>query len=182
MSNEMDETNDEKNFYHLKLTPIKINTDGTNNYSEFRQKSKFELIAADFWCHIEGPEYDPPNIPVLLQTQILQAIDDYGNPIRATIPGNEDNVAQAKIDAHSWFATDKKILAIIAKAVPHGRGHIVRDCESARDAWIALEEEFKPSNNATGIAINHKIIRNRCGVDNDPVNWRETMVELYNKL
>jgi hypothetical protein len=56
MSNEMDDTNDKKNFYRLKLTPIKINNDGSNNYSEFRQKSKFELIAADFWCHIEGPD------------------------------------------------------------------------------------------------------------------------------
>ncbi|KAJ7730414.1 hypothetical protein B0H16DRAFT_1733758 [Mycena metata] len=121
----------EKEWKGIKLTPIKEEEDGSNNYSEFRQKSILDLDAADYWKYVDGPDYNPPAIPELKPSQQVQGFDASGNSVTITVPGNETLVAAAKKQAEAWLAGDKKAHATIVKAVPIGRLYVVRDCKSA---------------------------------------------------
>jgi hypothetical protein len=175
-------TSEEKNEWkRCTLVSIKENDDGTNNYSEFKLKSKFELEAAGYWKYVTGPDYNPPFIPALVPTSTVEGIDEDGNHSVITIPGNEDAVADAKRNAEKWLKNDKKALSAIVKAVPMSKMHVTRDCESAHGAWMALKSEYEPANTITALTIKQQIIGNACGEDN-PVNWRETMIQLYDKL
>ncbi|KAJ7111119.1 hypothetical protein C8R46DRAFT_868800, partial [Mycena filopes] len=77
---------------------------------------------------------------------------------------------------------DKKAHAIIVKAVPVGKLYIVRDCKSAHNAWLALKNEYDPANTLTAITIKQQIIAYQCGTHDDPVHWRQVMVQLHQKL
>src|ERR1700761_252279 len=98
----------EKEWKGIKLTPIKEEDDGTNNYNEFKQKSVLELDAAGYWQFVDGPDYNPPSIPVLKPSQQVQGLDHRGVTTTITIPGNEGVVAAAKRRAESWLLDDKK--------------------------------------------------------------------------
>jgi hypothetical protein len=50
------------------------------------------------------------------------------------------------------------------------------------DAWIALKSEYEPSNALTAITIKQQIIAYQCDTSEDPVNWRQVMIQLYGKL
>ncbi|KAJ7728574.1 hypothetical protein DFH07DRAFT_707963, partial [Mycena maculata] len=153
-----------------------------NNYGEFRQKSVFDLDAAGYWKYVGGPEYNPPSIPELRPSQRVQGMDSTGTVITVTVPGNEAVVAAAQKQAEAWLAADKKAHAIIVKAVPVWKLHVVRDCKSAHDAWVALKNEYEPANALTAMTIKQQIIGYQCGTLDDPVHWCEVMVQLYQKL
>ena len=149
----------EKEWKGIKLTPIKEDEDGTNNFNEFKQKSKLELDAAGYWKYIDGPEYNPPVIPELKLSQEVQGLDGTGNMVTITIPENEAVVIAAKTEAESWLAADKKAHAIVVKAVPVKKLYVVHDYKSAHDAWVALKNEYEPANALTAITIKQQIIR-----------------------
>ncbi|KAJ6618126.1 hypothetical protein B0H10DRAFT_1795941, partial [Mycena sp. CBHHK59/15] len=172
----------EKDWRGLKLTPIVENEDGSNNYSAFSQKSMLDLDAAGYWKYVEGDDYNPPIIPDLLSSMQVQGLDAAGNMVAVTIPGNEAAVDTAKKSAEAWLQAEKKAHAIIVKAVPDAKLYIVRECKSAHDAWNALKNEYEPSNALTAVTIKQQIISYQCAVHDDPVNWREVMVQLYGKL
>ncbi|KAJ7142188.1 hypothetical protein C8R46DRAFT_917570, partial [Mycena filopes] len=172
----------EKEWKGLKLTPIKENEDGSNNYAEFRQKSILDLDAIGYWKYVEGPDYNPPVIPELKPTTQMQGLDAAGNSATFTIPGNETVVAAAKKSAEVWLAGDKKAHALIVKAVPSEKLFVVRDCKSAHDAWHALKNEYEPANALTAVTIKQQIIAYQCSATEDPVNWREVMIQLHGKL
>lgn len=177
-------TNNEKpaDWKRVTLTPIKENDDGTNNYSEFRQKSKLELDAAGYYKYIDGPDYNPPIIPILTSSIQIQGIDPNGASVTVTVPGNETAVAAARKSAEDWLNMDKKALAIVVKAIPSQKLYIIRDCTSAHDAWRALKNEYEPSNALTAVTIKQQIIGNACKTGDDPVHWLQVMIQLYGKL
>ncbi|KAJ7176725.1 hypothetical protein C8R46DRAFT_889253 [Mycena filopes] len=172
----------EKDWRGLKLTPILEDEDGANNYSEFKQKAMLDLDAIGYWKYIARPDYDPPVIPDLLQSMQVQGLDAAGNVANFTIPGNEAVVDTAKKNAEVWLAGDKKAHALIVKAVPSARLYVVRDCKSAHETWTALKNEYEPSNSLTAITIKQQIIAYQCDANDDPVQWRQVMVQLYGKL
>ncbi|KAJ7449452.1 hypothetical protein B0H11DRAFT_2247191 [Mycena galericulata] len=162
----------EKEWRGLKLTPILEDEDGSNNYSEFKQKAILDLDAAGYyWKYVAGEDYNPPVIPELLQSIQVQGIDAAGNQIAVTIPGNEAAVDAAKKNAEVWLLGDKKAHALIVKAVPSSKLYI-----------IALKNEYEPSNALTAITIKQQIISYQCSANEDPVNWRQVMIQLYGKL
>ncbi|KAF7374996.1 Integrase catalytic domain-containing protein [Mycena sanguinolenta] len=174
--------NNEKEWKGIKLTPIKEEEDGSNNYSEFKQKSVLDLDAAGYWQYVDGPDYNPPAIPELRPSQQVQGLDNTGASITITVPGNENLVAAAKKQAETWLAADKKAHAIIVKAVPFEKLYVVCDCQSAHDAWVALKNEYEPANALTAVTIKQQIIAYQCGTHENPVHWRQVMVQLYQKL
>ncbi|KAF5389568.1 hypothetical protein D9757_004186 [Collybiopsis confluens] len=178
----MAQTTEDKNMKTLKLTPIEAKEDGTNNYSEFRQKSMLELDAHGYYEHCDGPKYDPPRIPTLIPTRKETGVDPTGNLVTITIRGNEDVVATAEQAAEGWSKVDKRVLAIIVRAVPSEKLYVVRDCVTAHEAWIALKNEYEPSNALTAVTIKQQIIGNVCRPGDDPVVWLDLMIQLYAKL
>ncbi|KAJ7227346.1 hypothetical protein GGX14DRAFT_531039 [Mycena pura] len=145
---------------------------------EFKQKSLLELDATGYWQYIDGPDYSPPLIPVLKP----QGLDGTKVTVTITIPGNEGAVAAARKQAEVWLLVDKRAHAIIVKAVLVEKLYVVRDCKSAHDAWIALKNEYEPANTLTAVTIKQQIIGYQCGTHDDPVRWRQVMVQLYQKL
>ncbi|KAF5337534.1 hypothetical protein D9757_015466 [Collybiopsis confluens] len=178
----MAQTTEDKNMKTLKLTPIEAKEDGTNNYSEFRQKSMLELDAHSYYEHCDGPKYNPPRIPTLIPTRQETGVDPTGNLVTITIRGNEDVVAAAEQAAEGWSKVDKRVLAIIVRAVPSEKLYVVRDCVTAHEAWIALKNEYEPSNALTAVTIKQQIIGNVCRPGDDPVAWLDLMIQLYAKL
>ncbi|KAF5383342.1 hypothetical protein D9757_008437 [Collybiopsis confluens] len=178
----MAQTTEDKNMKTLKLTPIEAKEDGTNNYSEFRQKSMLKLDAHGYYEHCDGPKYDPPRIPTLIPTRKETGVDPTGNLVTITIRGNEDVVATAEQAAEGWSKVDKRVLAIIVRAVPSEKLYVVRDCVTAHEAWIALKNEYEPSNALTAVTIKQQIIGNVCRPGDDPVVWLDLMIQLYAKL
>ncbi|KAJ7770850.1 hypothetical protein DFH07DRAFT_768592 [Mycena maculata] len=146
-------TEKEKDWRGLKLTPIVENEDGSNNYSVFSQKSFLDLNAAGYWKFIAGDDYNPPVIPELIPSL-----------------------------AEAWLQTEKKAHTVLVKAIPDTKLYIVRDCKSAHDVWMTLKNEYEPSNALTAVTIKQQIIGYQCAAHDDPVNWREVMLQLYGKL
>ncbi|KAJ7277859.1 hypothetical protein C8J57DRAFT_1060633, partial [Mycena rebaudengoi] len=175
-------TDKEKDWRGLKLTPIIEDEDSSNNYLEFKQKSVLDLDAAGYWKYVGGPDYNPPVIPVLMSTMQVQGLDAAGNPANFTIPGNEAAVDAAKKAAEAWLLANKKAHALIVKAIPSAKLYIVHDCKSAHEAWNALKNEYEPANALTAVTIKQKIIAYQCSAGEDPVNWRQVMIQLYAKL
>jgi hypothetical protein len=182
MANPQSTVDKEKEWKGLKLTPIKEEEDGSNNYSEFKQKSILDLDAAGYWLYVAGPDYNPPVIPALMPSMQVQGLDATGNLVPFTIPGNEAAVDAAKKNAEAWLLADKKAHALIVKAVPNAKLYVVRDCKSAHEAWNALKNEYEPANALTAVTIKQQIIAYQCSVSEDPVNWRQVMIQLYGKL
>ncbi|KAJ6517685.1 hypothetical protein DFH09DRAFT_940280, partial [Mycena vulgaris] len=174
--------NKEKEWKNLKLTPILENEDGSNNYGEFKQKSTLDLDAAGYLKYVGGEDYNPPVIPELMQSMQVQGLDATGTLVAVTIPGNEVAVNAAKQNAEAWLQGDKKAHALIVKAVPNAKLYVVRDCKSAHEAWNALKNEYEPANALTAVTIKQQIIGYQCDANEDPVNWRQVMVQLYGKL
>jgi len=172
----------EREWKGIKLTPIKEEEDGTNNFNEFKQKSQLELNATGYWQYIDGQDYDPPVIPVLKQSQQIEGLDNTGATVTVTIPGNEVTIENVRKEAEAWLLADKKAHAIIVKAIPVEKLYVVHDCKSAHDAWITLKNEYEPANALTAVTIKQQIIGYECGSHNDPVRWRQVMVQLYQKL
>ncbi|KAJ6612078.1 hypothetical protein B0H10DRAFT_1808321 [Mycena sp. CBHHK59/15] len=166
----------------IKLTPIKEEEDGSNNYSEFKQKSVLDLDAAGYWQYVDGPDYNPPSIPELRPSQQVQGLDTAGTVVTITVPGNESVVVAARKQAEAWLSANKKAHVVIVKAVPVEKLYVVRDCKSAHDAWVALKNEYEPANALTAVTIKQQIIGYQCGTHDDPVRWRQVMVQLYQKL
>ncbi|KAJ3754930.1 hypothetical protein EV360DRAFT_86370 [Lentinula raphanica] len=178
----MELTEESKDWKHIVLTQIKEAEDGSNNYNEFKRKSMFELDAAGYWKFIDGPDYNPPQIPVLQPTREMQGLDLAGNPSTFRIPGNEGEVQAAREKAKTWLDGDKKALAIIVKSVPVEKLHILEDCTSAHAAWKALKSEYEPTNTLSALTIMQQIIGNQCKPDDDPVAWLDVMIRLYSRL
>ncbi|KAJ7213548.1 hypothetical protein GGX14DRAFT_360673, partial [Mycena pura] len=182
MANVQNAADKEKEWKGIKLTPIKEEDDGTNNYNEFKQKSVLELDAAGYWQFVDGPEYNPPSIPALKPSQQVQGLDNTGATITITVPGNEGVVAAARKQAEAWLLGDKKAHTIIVRAIPVEKLYVVKDCKSAHDAWLALKNEYEPANALTAVTIKQQIIGYQCGAHDDPVRWRQVMIQLYQKL
>ncbi|KAJ7884217.1 hypothetical protein B0H13DRAFT_2045923 [Mycena leptocephala] len=163
----------EKEWRGLKLTPILEDEDGSNNYSEFKQKATLDLDAAGYWKYIAGDNYNPPVIPGLMSSMQVQGHNAAGNLVTDTIPGNEAVVDAAKKNAEAWLLADKKAHALIVKAVPNAKLYVVRECKLAHEAWNALKNEYEPSNALTAVTIKQQIISYQCGANEDPVNWRQ---------
>ncbi|KAJ7177700.1 hypothetical protein C8R46DRAFT_1029305 [Mycena filopes] len=151
-------TNQDKEWKGIKFTPIREDEDGSNNYTEFKQKSILELDAANYWRFVDGPDYHPPAIPELKLSQQVNGLDNIGAPVTITVPRNEAVVAAARQQAEAWFSGDKKAHAIIVKAVPHAKTNMRRPIPSL------LSPLFK-----------QQILANQCGTHEDPVRWRQVM-------
>ncbi|KAF9030097.1 hypothetical protein BDZ89DRAFT_949953, partial [Hymenopellis radicata] len=173
---------DEKEWKGIKLTPIKVEEDGTNNYSEFKRKAELDLDAAGYWRYVDGPDYKPPVIPELRQTMQVQGFDSAGAAATVTVPGNEADVEAARKKAEAWLLADKRALSIIIKAIPITKLFVVHDCHSAHDAWHALKKQFEPANALYALTLRNQITSFRCQAGIDPVQWREVMIQLYSKL
>ncbi|KAJ3761746.1 hypothetical protein EV360DRAFT_37181, partial [Lentinula raphanica] len=178
----MERTDEVKDWKHITLTPIKEAEDGSNNYNEFKRKSLFELDAAGYWKYIDGPEYDPPQIPILQPTREVRGLDLAGNPSTIRIPGNEAEVQAARDRAKVWLEGDKKALAIIVKAVPVEKLYLLEESMTAHAAWKALKNEYEPTNTLSALTIMQQIIGNQCRPGDDPVAWLEVMIRLYGRL
>ncbi|KAJ3722486.1 hypothetical protein C8R42DRAFT_641850 [Lentinula raphanica] len=178
----MELTDEAKDWKHINLLPIRQAEDGSNNYNEFKRKSMFELDAAGYWKFIDGPDYNPPQIPVLQPTREMRGLDLAGNPTTIRIPGNEAEVQAARDRAKVWLEGDKKALAIIVKAVPVERLYLLEECSSAHAAWKALKNEYEPTNTLSALTIMQQIIGNQCKPEDDPVAWLEIMIRLYSRL
>ncbi|KAJ7705090.1 hypothetical protein B0H14DRAFT_2937463 [Mycena olivaceomarginata] len=135
----------EKEWKGLKLTPIVEDEDGSNNYSEFRQKSTLDLDAVGLLKYVAGPDYDPPVIPDLIPTMQAQVSTQPGISPTSRCQGTKRQLTRPKKNAEAWLLADKKAHALIVKAVPSARLYI-------------------------------------CDVNEDPVNWRQVMIQLYGKL
>jgi hypothetical protein len=160
-NNQNNSADKEKEWKGIKLTPIKEEEDGSNNYSEFKQKSVLDLDAAGYWQYVDGPYYNPPVIPELRSSQQVQGLDSTGAVVTITVPGNEGAIATARKQAEAWLSADKKAHAVIVKAVPVEKLYVVRDCKSAHDAWVALKNEYEPGNALTAVTIKQQIIGRR---------------------
>ena len=77
---------------------IKEEEDVTNNFNEFKPKSKLKLDAAGYWKYIDGLEYNSSVIPELKISQQIQGLDGTEVTVTITILGNEAIVAGAKKD------------------------------------------------------------------------------------
>ncbi|CAK5271564.1 unnamed protein product [Mycena citricolor] len=162
------------------LVAIKEDGEGGNSYSEFKMKAKAHLDVLGQWKYIDGPDYKPPSIPPLVTTQQMTGVDANGNPATITIAGNEEAHAAALRSAESWIKGDKRTLAMLINSVPANRARLVGKSKSARELWFALREHYEPANDVLAIKIKQQICSSKC--DNDPVEWREMMEELYSKL
>ncbi|KAK6993022.1 hypothetical protein R3P38DRAFT_2568165, partial [Favolaschia claudopus] len=176
----MTSADNEKEWRGIKLTSIVENEDGSNNYAEFRTKSKYKLNAAGYWKYIEGDDYQPPVIPKLVQSETHTGFDTDGNEVTIQTRGNEVEVNVAKKNAEAWLTQDKRALAIIVEAVPVTKLYAVEDCKSAHDAWIALRDEFEPTNVLLAVTLKSQITSLMCTTN--PVAWRVEMLEKYHRL
>ncbi|KAF9026411.1 hypothetical protein BDZ89DRAFT_1134839 [Hymenopellis radicata] len=175
-------SDDEKDWKGLKLTPIKVEEDGTNNFTEFKRKAEVDLEAAGYWRYVDGPDYKPPIIPELRRTVQVQGIDSTGAAGTLTVPGNEADVETAKKKAEDWLLADKKALSVILKAIPIRKLFVVQNCHTAHDTWCTLKKEFEPANAVIAVTLHQQITGFRCQPGDDPVHWCEVMFQLYGKL
>jgi hypothetical protein len=163
---------------------VKIIEDGdTNNYTEFEIKSRTKLTAYHgYWKHIEGPESNPPVIPQLKPKRTFVVKDQNGVDQNFVQVGNEDEVAKAKQEAQPWFETDMKVFSLIMDAVPSKRLYLVKHCKTAKEAWLALRNEYRPSNTLRVTTLKSHILGYRYDYAMDVMKWREDLLNMYNTL
>ncbi|TDL20042.1 hypothetical protein BD410DRAFT_899825 [Rickenella mellea] len=140
-------TGDPVDIEKIKLELTKIEDgEGKNNYMEFADKTKFKLDAVGLWDYIEGDRAKEPKIPDLVEGKQIKGKDATGKEVTITTDGNDAEVTKAKKDAEPWWRGTKKVLTLIVDAVPSKKMYLVRGCKTAKEAWDALRQHYKPSN------------------------------------
>ncbi|KAJ6609402.1 hypothetical protein B0H10DRAFT_2166367 [Mycena sp. CBHHK59/15] len=122
-----------------------------------------DLDATGYWKYVAGPDY-------ILCMQV-QGLDAAGNLANFTVPGNEAVVDAVKKNTEAWLLADNKAHALIVKAVPSARLIL----------YIALKREYELPMHSRH-HIKQQIIAYQCDANEDPVNWRQVMIQLYGKL
>lgn len=167
--------------HKIKLTKIDDNEEG-NNYMEFADKSKFKLDAIGLWKFIDGQFDTQPIVPALITGTTVTGTDVDGTVRTITTAGNEDAVKKATKDAEPWWTTNKRILSLIVDAVPSHKLYIVRDCKTAKEAWDALRQHYKPSNQIRATHMKTQLNSFVYQPQMSPEKWLSTMQNMYNEL
>lgn len=97
-------------------------------------------------------------------------------------PGNEEAVEKVKQEAGLWYQKDIKVLTMIVDAVPSSRLFIVKDCNTAKEAWEVIKKEFRPANCIRVQALKNFISQHRFDHGMDIMAWRAKMRESYSQL
>ena len=97
----MNEASAEKD---LKFELTKLRDDGlANNYAEFEYKAMLELQYLDLWKYVDGPESNPPKVPLLRPDHTVTVIHpETGEEIKGIRKGNEAKVKRARDASEPW--------------------------------------------------------------------------------
>jgi len=155
--------------------------DGTsNNYGEWKIKSRFALRSWDLWKYIEGPESEPPDVPAIRET--VTGPDASGQIITIYLEGNNAGPQQRTEEAAPWMVGNNLALAKIVRAVPSSQLHLVEDAKYAKEAWQNLCSDYQQRNSYLATRIKHQILASRCTSDMDVAQWLGDMQRLYGAL
>jgi hypothetical protein len=185
MSNDSTQTQKSEKKEKLELLKIEEKSNGVNNYAAFEVKSTFKLKAYDKWKYVDSqdPLSDPPVIPKLVEEKTIEIEEpETGEKRQWVIKGNKDEVEKAKKDAKPWYEESMKVLSLIADAVPANRLHLVQHCKTAKEAWLAIQREYRPSNAVTTTTLKSNIMSYRYEPGMKVTNWRDDLEAMYAHL
>jgi hypothetical protein len=75
-----------------------------------------------------------------------------------------------------------KVLLLIADAVPANRLHLVQHCKTAKEAWLAIQREYRPSNAVTTTTLKGNIMSYRYEPGMQVSKWRDDLEAMYAHL
>ncbi|KAI0771438.1 hypothetical protein BC629DRAFT_1291759, partial [Irpex lacteus] len=150
---------------------LNLSDDGEkNDYNSWAVKARNKLDELDYWKYIEGPDSVPPTIPGLRVTT------------RSRI-GNELAIKKAEEAAKPWRKGDKTAKSLIVQATPNHKVHIIANCQTAKEAWEALRNEYAAPNRLKAITLAQTIMSFKCDAESmDVKGWTEKMRSLYIQL
>src|SRR6267154_2210365 len=105
----------------------KLVDDGTNNnYCKWKTKSYHKLHEWDLLKYIEGPESDPPAIPVLCLPTLYHGLNENNQISTVRDPRNADERQMALADAKPWLAGNNITLSCIIASISGQQLHLVQ--------------------------------------------------------
>lgn len=178
----MSVANDEKTPKKL----VKLVDDGnTNNYNSFVINAKLKLTELGLWKYIEGPESIPPVVPDLVPTRQVQGTDPAtGNVQVINVAGNEGAVLRGRRALEPWKAGDGITRCLIYEALPDDQIEIVKDATTAKEAWEALKDEYRPVNALRAQILVQQIMSFKADsiANVNVTKWANKMRSLYKQL
>jgi gag-polypeptide of LTR copia-type len=162
--------------------PKIIDNNVNNNYGEWVFKSHLKLQGWDLWKYIEGPESIPPSIPPLCTPHTVQANDTKGKTHEFEIPGNVEERDQKIKDATPWMAANNTALSKIASTIPSEQIYLIQNVKYVVQAWINLQEYYRPFNSNCAQKIKKDIFAYQCKPTMDITQWLNDMQHLYSLL
>jgi hypothetical protein len=162
--------------------PKFIDNGTTNNYAAWKTKSMDSFQTWDLWKYIDGPDSEPPIIPILRQPSVHEGTDEDGTKRKFTIEGNEAEYESKLKEALPWRTGDRLARSKIFAAVPDSQVHLVRDAPHAKQAWHNLRAVYQPANSIRASSIKKSIHSFQCGSDDDVSQWLTEIQRRYNDL
>lgn len=117
-----------------------------NNYSKWEVKFQVRLQSFKLWKYIDGPDSQPPAIPVLCRRRQVEGEDLEENDTDIFLPENEDEVRNAERTAISWVEADTIAKSLLIDTVPQCKLHLVKHAVTAKQAWNVLLQEYQSIN------------------------------------
>ncbi|KAI0082956.1 hypothetical protein BDY19DRAFT_901237, partial [Irpex rosettiformis] len=158
--------------------------DDNNNYDHWASCVKTRLQQLKLWQYIEGHNSDPPKILALVERHEYEAVmaSDGATKVMAVMPGNEAEVVLARKEAEPWYDGDLATRALLQEAIPAHKGTIIDHAKSAKELWVALQEDYCPANKTRAATIHQKILSYVCTPDLDITKWLDNVRALYYQL
>jgi hypothetical protein len=162
--------------------PKFIDNGTTNNYAAWKTKSINMLETWDLWKYIDGPDSEPPIVPILRQSSVHEGTDENGNKRKFTIEGNKVEYEAKLKEAQPWRIADRLARSKVINAVPDSQVHLVKDAPHAKQAWHNLRAVYQPANSIRVSSIKKSIHSFQCGPDDDVAQWLSEIQWHYTDL
>lgn len=164
-----------------KVHLMKLEDKGSdNNYHHWASCTKDRLESLNLWKLIEGPESEPPVIPDLVKEHVHEAVSAAdGSKVKVKVAGNEAEVEDARKKAEPWRIGDLTARTLLKEAVPAHRASTIDFATTAKQIWIALQEEYAPANETRASTLHQKILCYVCTADLDVHKWLDNIRILY---
>jgi hypothetical protein len=175
----MDPTNIDTNAQRLAKL---VDNDGSNNYAHWSAMTKLRLQYLGLWKYVEGPESVKPVVPAIEVERQVECQDEDGSMKMAILDGNEEEVKEAERKAQLWTHGDLAVQLLLIEAVPPSQFTLISLSTTGKEAWYALETEYKHTSFLHAKMLRRRILDFRCKPDMIVSKWLDKMRELYREL